>query len=69
MKKKPDHLMELLVSIAGNMQDCGAVLRTPMKSNTDLKAFYEKVKELESIGDSFVHETIIDLNHAFIKSM
>ena len=39
MKKKPDHLMELLVSIAENMKDCGAVFRTPIKSKTDLKGF------------------------------
>ncbi len=69
MKKKPDHLMELLVSIAENMKDCGAVFRTPIKSKTDLKGFSEEVKNLESKGDSFVHETIIELNHAFITSI
>ena len=70
MKKKPDKLMELLLSIAENMKDCGDTFsQFEVNSNSDLKSFSEKIKALETKGDSFVHETIIELNHAFITSI
>ena len=62
--------MELLLSIAENMRDCGEVFsKYEVGAASDLKGFSEKIKALESKGDSFVHETIIELNHAFITSI
>lgn len=70
MKKKPDVLMELLLQIAENMKECGEVFsRFEMDSSSDLKSFSEQIKSFETKGDSLVHETIVELNHAFITAI
>lgn len=67
MKNKPDKLLTLLLEIAQNMKECGeAFSKAEIKSNSDLKAFSERIKEYETKGDSIVHQTIIELNQAFI---
>jgi uncharacterized protein Yka (UPF0111/DUF47 family) len=70
MKKKPDKLMELLLQIAENMKECGEFFNDyEIHSASDLKVFSEKTKDMESKGDSMVHETIVQLNHAFITQI
>jgi len=67
MKKKPDRLFELLLGIAENMRDCADMFSDfKIDSSIDLMVFSEKIKDLESRGDSVVHETIVELNHSFI---
>lgn len=67
MKRKPDKLLTLLLEIAKNMKECGATFSTyEIRSISDLKVFTEKIKEYEKKGDSIVHETIVELNQAFI---
>ena len=67
MKKKPDKLFALLLEIAQNMEACGnAFCNYEICSVPDLKVFADKIKAFETKGDSFVHETIVELNHAFI---
>ena len=67
MKKKPDKLFALLLEIAQNMKACGnAFSNYEICSVPDLKVFSDKIKEFETKGDSLVHETIVELNHAFI---
>lgn len=70
MKRKPDKLMELLLCIAQNMKECGDAFSSfTINPDADLKDFSDRIKSLESKGDSFVHETIIELNHAFITTI
>lgn len=70
MKKKPDKLMELLLSIAENMKACGdSFSQFSITPDSDLKVFSEKIKNYETTGDTYVHKTIIELNHAFITSI
>jgi Phosphate transport regulator (distant homolog of PhoU) len=67
MKMKPDKILSLLVEIAQNMKECGSAFSTfEIGSNSDLKVFSEKIKDFEKKGDSILHETNIELNHAFI---
>jgi len=67
MKKKPDKLLTLLLDIAQNMKECGnAFSKLEIEASADLKVFSEKIKDFETKGDSIIHETIIELNHAFI---
>lgn len=70
MKKKPDKLLTLLLEIAQNMKECGSTFSSyEIRSITDLKVFSEKMKDFESKGDSIVHETMVELNHAFITQL
>lgn len=67
MKKKPDKVLKLLLDIAENMKQCGhAFNEYEITKDTDLKAFSDHIKSLESQGDTLVHETIVQLNQAFI---
>jgi len=67
LKKKPDKLFALLLEIAQNMKECGnAFSNYEICSVSDLKVFSDKIKDFETKGDAFVHETIVELNHAFI---
>ncbi|WP_180272649.1 DUF47 domain-containing protein [Konateibacter massiliensis] len=70
MKRKPDKLLTLLLEIAQNMKECGATFsKYEFRSLTDLKVFAEKIKDFEKKGDTLVHETIVELNHAFITQI
>lgn len=67
MTKKKDKIFELLVKIAENMKDCGESFADfKIESEIDLGVFSEKIKDLESRGDTTVHDTIVELNHALI---
>ncbi|AIM17320.1 MULTISPECIES: DUF47 domain-containing protein [Neobacillus] len=65
--KKKDKFAILLHNISTNLKE-GANFFTEykLKDISDLKIFSEKMKEIESKGDSFVHEVIKELNDAFI---
>lgn len=68
MARKKDKLFLQLIDIAENMANCAKTLNDyeikPDHSN--LKDFSDTIKELESKGDTLVHETIVALNKAFI---
>jgi len=67
MKRKRDKIFDLLVKISENMKECGEMFCDfEIKSRVDLEIFSEKIKDLESRGDTGVHETIVELNHALI---
>jgi len=67
MKSKPDKIMSLLLGIAQNMKECGNTFSNfKINSAEDLKVFSEKIKDYEKKGDSTLHETAVELNHAFI---
>lgn len=65
--KKQDKFNKLLSDIAINLKE-GAMYFAEYKLNniSDLKIFSEKMKEYETKGDTLVHETIKELNNAFI---
>ncbi|MBM6617465.1 DUF47 domain-containing protein [Bacillus suaedaesalsae] len=65
--KKKDKFAVHLSEISVNLKE-GANFFADYKLNNvgDLKIFSEKMKEIETKGDSFVHEVIKDLNNAFI---
>lgn len=71
--KKPDKLMNLLLNIARNLKECGEVFSgfdfSRTEDSSDLKVFSEKIKDYETEGDSYVHELIVELNHAFITAI
>lgn len=70
MKMKPDKIMSMLLDIAQNMKDCGdSFSKFEIKSTSDLKVFAEKIKDFERKGDTILHETNVELNHAFITSI
>lgn len=68
MKKKKDKLFVLLLKIAANMRQCADEFRDfDIHENGDnLRDFSDRIKELETNGDTLVHETIVELNKAFI---
>lgn len=65
--KKQDKFAILLKNISTNLKE-GAYFFADYKLNnvSDLKIFFETIKSLETKGDSFVHETIQELNKVFI---
>lgn len=65
--KKKDKFAIHLGEISVNLKE-GANFFADYKLNNvgDLKIFSEKMKEIETKGDSLVHEVIKDLNNAFI---
>ncbi|GIN62785.1 hypothetical protein J27TS8_27780 [Robertmurraya siralis] len=65
--KKQDQFAILLKNISTNLKE-GAYFFADYKLNnvSDLKVFFEEIKALETKGDSFVHETIQELNKVFI---
>ena len=65
--KKKNKIFDLLVSIAENLKNCGEMFCDfEIRSEIDLGVFSERIKDLESRGDTIVHETIVELNHALI---
>ena len=65
--------MNLLLEIAKNLKGCGEEFSSfhlaDAEDTADLKVFMEKMKEYEVKGDTFVHELIVELNHAFITAI
>jgi uncharacterized protein len=65
--KKTDKFSVLLSKISANLtESTNFFTEYKLKNVSDLKIFSEKMKELETKGDSFVHEVIKELNDAFI---
>lgn len=65
--KKTDKFSVLLSKISTNLKEStNFFTEYKLKNVSDLKIFSEKMKELETKGDSFVHEVIKELNDAFI---
>jgi hypothetical protein len=65
--KKNDKFSVLLKNISANLKESANFFTEyKLKNVSDLKIFSEKMKELETKGDSYVHEVIKELNDAFI---
>lgn len=65
--KKNDKFSILLTNISANLTESADFFTEyKLKNVSDLKIFSEKMKELETKGDTFVHEVIKELNDAFI---
>lgn len=65
--KKNDKFSVLLTNISANLKESANFFTEyKLKNVSDLKIFSEKMKELETKGDSYVHEVIKELNDAFI---
>lgn len=67
MAKKTDKFSALLSNISANVKEgANYFAEYKLKNVSDLKIFSERMKEIETTGDSFVHEVIKQLNDAFI---
>ncbi|MEH7081346.1 DUF47 family protein, partial [Neobacillus drentensis] len=65
--KKVDKFSALLSNISANLKESANFFTEyKLKNVSDLKIFSEKMKELETKGDTYVHEVIKELNDAFI---
>ncbi|MFJ5715092.1 DUF47 domain-containing protein [Neobacillus sp. NPDC093127] len=65
--KKNDKFSVLLSNISTNLKESANFFTEyKLKNISDLKIFSEKMKELETKGDSYVHEVIKELNDTFI---
>lgn len=65
--KKNDKFSILLSNISANLKESANFFTEyKLKNVSDLKIFSEKMKDLETKGDSYVHEVIKELNDAFI---
>ena len=65
--KKNDKFSILLSNISANLKESANFFTEyKLKNVSDLKIFSEKMKELETKGDTYVHEVIKELNDAFI---
>ncbi len=65
--KKKDKFSVLLSNISANLKESANFFTEyKLKNISDLKIFSEKMKELETKGDDYVHEVIRELNDAFI---
>ncbi|PLS14985.1 DUF47 domain-containing protein [Bacillus sp. M6-12] len=69
-KSKKDKFASLLISISQNLKESADYFADYKLNNvSDLKVFADKMKELETKGDSYVHEVIKELNNAFITPL
>lgn len=65
--KKQDKFMILLKDISTNLRESADFFADYKITNvSDLKIFFEKMKNYETKGDTYIHETIHGLNKAFI---
>ena len=66
--RKKDKLYEQLIAIAEDTKNCAQFFNRSVQEDgtKDLKAFANRVKELESESDVHIHEIIISLTNAFI---
>nr|WP_263328469.1 DUF47 domain-containing protein [Neobacillus sp. Marseille-Q6967] len=65
--KKNDKFSVLLHNISANLKEGANYFADyKLKNVSDLKIFSERMKEIETKGDSYVHEIIKQLNDAFI---
>lgn len=66
-KNKKDKFATLLENIAINLKESADYFADyKLKNLEDTETFAAKMKEYESIGDTFVHEIIKELNNSFI---
>ncbi|WP_026692568.1 DUF47 domain-containing protein [Peribacillus kribbensis] len=66
-KSKQDKFAALLINISENLKVSADYFADFKLNNiSDLKVFSDTMKDYEHKGDSFVHETIKELNNAFI---
>lgn len=65
--KKRDKFTVLLKNISGNLREGANFFADyKLKNVNDLKIFFETMKDYETKGDTYVHETIQELNKVFI---
>jgi len=65
--KKNDKFSILLSNISANLKESANFFTEyKLKNVSDLKIFSEKMKDLETKGDTYVHDVIKELNDAFI---
>lgn len=68
--KKKDKFSVLLSDMAVNLKESANYFADfKLKNVSDLQIFFEKMKEYETKGDSYVHEVIKELNNAFITPL
>lgn len=68
--KKKDKFSVLLSDMAVNLKEGANYFADyKLKNVSDLQIFFEKMKEYETKGDSYVHEVIKELNNAFITPL
>jgi len=66
-RNKKDKFAILLEKIAANLKESAYYFADyKLGSKEDAKLFAAKMKEYEKLGDSFVHEIIVELNNSFI---
>ncbi|MBS4198483.1 DUF47 domain-containing protein [Bacillus sp. FJAT-49732] len=66
-KRKKDKFAILLEKIAANLKESSIYFADfKLTNKEDTKIFAEKMKEYETIGDTYVHEIIKELNNSFI---
>ncbi|MCR2821114.1 DUF47 domain-containing protein [Lederbergia panacisoli] len=66
-KRKKDKFAVLLEKIAANLKESSIYFADfKLNSKEDTKTFAAKMKEYETIGDTYVHEIIKELNNSFI---
>jgi uncharacterized protein len=67
---KKDKFSVLLSEIAVNLKEGANFFADyKLKNVSDLQIFFEKMKEYETKGDSYVHDIIKELNNAFITPL
>jgi uncharacterized protein len=67
---KKDKFSILLGEIAVNLKEGANYFADyKLKNVSDLQIFFEKMKEYETKGDSYVHDIIKELNNAFITPL
>jgi uncharacterized protein len=67
---KKDKFSILLSEIAVNLKEGANYFADyKLKNVSDLQIFFEKMKEYETKGDSYVHDIIKELNNAFITPL
>lgn len=68
--KKHDKLLTYLVKIAENVKNCGEAFGNfDIEPGVDLEKFANRMKKYEHKGDDILHETIVELNKAFITPL
>jgi uncharacterized protein len=67
---KKDKFAVLLSAISVNLKESANYFADyKLKNVSDLQIFFEKMKEYETKGDSYVHDIIKELNNAFITPL
>ncbi|WP_027417302.1 DUF47 domain-containing protein [Aneurinibacillus terranovensis] len=68
--KKKDVFLETLYKIALNIQEAAHFFNEfKLESSESVKEFTDRIKEYESLGDSYIHELTNALNKTFITAI